>query len=235
MAEDIYKNLHWTVQKRFKKAYKKVSELRHNLRKINNVEIPYEDKILQLNASPNVLRKAMEKLKEVSTNKDSHKARAYLDGLLKIPFNTYKEEYIISFLKKFTDKIKNVINISRSFILNNNIQNVKSVEVIKSLSNIISNIDENTNYTFGKIENIVNILHNFAESNEIPNDSILNDSLVNSTNLKSSKNEFIDIKTLIIEMYELWNDYIDKKKFYINDVRRILMIVFLDKMMQKRN
>lgn len=222
MAEDIYKNLHWTVQKRFKKAYKKVAELRHNLRKINNIEIPYEDKILQLNASSNILRKAMEKLKEVATNKDSHKARAYLDGLLKIPFNTYKEEYIISFLKNFTEKIKNIINISRSFILNNDFQNKNSIHVIKSLTSIISDIDENTNYTFGKIENIVKNLHNFANSNNIIDKNISHDSLVNSTNLKSSKTDFDDIKNLILEIYDMWNDYIDKKKYYINDVRRIL-------------
>ena len=44
----------------------------------------------------NVKEKAMQKLKEVkSKSEDSgSKARQYLDGLLKIPFGIYKEEYI---------------------------------------------------------------------------------------------------------------------------------------------
>ena len=50
-----------------------------------------------MKASDNIKEKAMQKLKELkSKSEDSgSKARQYLDGLLKIPFGIYKEEYIL--------------------------------------------------------------------------------------------------------------------------------------------
>ena len=106
MAEEIFKSLHWSVQKKFKVAFKSVEEYRKKLLTLNEENISYEDRIVQLKAPDNVKSKALDKLKEVNTSKESTKAINYLDGLLKIPFGIYKKEKILSFLEDFSTNIK---------------------------------------------------------------------------------------------------------------------------------
>ena len=53
--------------------------------------IPYEDRIFQMKAPDYIKSKAIEKLKEVSSSKDSIKATNYLDGILK----KYRENYYV--------------------------------------------------------------------------------------------------------------------------------------------
>jgi ATP-dependent Lon protease len=232
MAEDIYKNLHWTIQKRFKQAYKKVSDLRHNLRKINNIQIPYEDKILHLNAPENVISKAMDKLKEVTTSKDSHKARSYLDGLLKIPFNIYKQEYILVFLTKFNDDIKNTMILVQSKL--SKIKNTTEFasKIYNTMYDTIQFFNNNNIYNENKINEFIIILtntHNIIKtyiSNYIHienNDKLLinNTTKISDDLLKISTicNEIIDV---INDLIYQWNKYKQNKKLYINQVRNIL-------------
>jgi len=106
MADDIFKSLHWSVQKKFKVAFKSVDDYRKKLLSFNEENISYEDRIVQLKAPDNVKSKALDKLKEINTSKESTKAINYLDGLLKIPFGIYKKEKILSFLEDFSTNIK---------------------------------------------------------------------------------------------------------------------------------
>ena len=222
MAEDIYKNLHWTIQKRFKKAYKKVAELRHNLKKINNIQIPYEDKILHLNAPDYVISKAMEKLKEVSSNKDSHKARAYLDGLLKIPFSEFKQENIIIFLTKFTEGLKNTINLVKSKISKFNEESTFSKSILSLLNNNISYFENNTISNESKINEFIIMLKISIEKiKKYVDDDKNTDDMINNKN-----NKMITITSDIIDVINdsltEWNSYQKNKKLYINQVRNIL-------------
>ena len=63
----------------------------------DNNKIPLEQQICLLKVSDNIKEKAMIKLKEVKSKSDDtcSKARHYIDGLLKIPFNIYKNEPIM--------------------------------------------------------------------------------------------------------------------------------------------
>ena len=75
-----------------------------------NTNINYEKKIYMLNTTADIKQKAIEKLKEIKINKNgesSIKAQQYLDGLLKIPFNIYKYDPILSYLSEFINKIYN--------------------------------------------------------------------------------------------------------------------------------
>ena len=107
VSEDIFKCLHWSIQKKFKVATKRVENIRNKLNDVSDDTIPYEDRIVQMKASDSIKSKAFDKLKELKVSKDSVKAQNYLDGLLKIPFGIYKKEKIISFLDDF------IANISR--------------------------------------------------------------------------------------------------------------------------
>ena len=106
MAEEIFKSLHWSVQKKFKVAFKNVENYRKKLLTLNEENISYEDRIVQMKASDAIKAKALEKLKEVNSSKESIKAMNYLDGLLKIPFGAYKKEKILTFLDDFNKNIK---------------------------------------------------------------------------------------------------------------------------------
>lgn len=236
MAEDIYKNLHWSIQKRFKLAYKKVSELRHNLRKINNIQIPYEDKILHLNAPETVISKAMEKLKEISSNKDSHKATAYLDGLLKIPFSVYKQEQIIEFLTKFYEDIKNTINLIKSKLskLQNN-SNLNS-KIYDTMNNTLEYFENHNITNESKINEFIIMLKNSLKkinlfisefnntqfiNNKTSDDTDSNKVLIHKNFLKVSS-IYDEIEELINDTFNQWKQYQSNKKIYINQVRSIL-------------
>ena len=54
-----------------------------------------------------VIKKAMDRLKEVKISKEnSGKARQYLDGLLEIPFGFYHKEEIFSFFKRELSEVR---------------------------------------------------------------------------------------------------------------------------------
>ena len=93
-----YDSLPIECKKHFKKAMYKTIEYTTNLSNFDNNKIPLEQQICLMKVGDNVKEKAMQKLKEIkSKSEDSgSKARQYLDGLLKIPFNIYKEEYILT-------------------------------------------------------------------------------------------------------------------------------------------
>jgi ATP-dependent Lon protease len=112
LAEQVYNSLHWSIQKLFKIALKKVSDYTKKLVNINEEDLPYEKRICLLKAPDYVKSKAMDKYKEVINkgNDNSAKCQQYLDGLLKIPFEIYKKESIIIFLNNFKKKINQFIN-----------------------------------------------------------------------------------------------------------------------------
>ena len=120
----LYKNLHWSVQRIFKKNYSSMELYKKKLTSLDSEKIPYETRIIGLKASDNVKEKAFEKLKEINSSRDgsmTSKATKYLDGILKIPFGVYREEVIISFLDKYKTKLSDFIkstNIDKDAIIN---------------------------------------------------------------------------------------------------------------------
>merc|ERR1712070_1248759 len=114
MAEEIYKSLHYTVQKLFRLAFKNVESKITQLQSLTEDDIPYEKRIAMMKASDNIKTKALDKLKEIKgTRESSAKAQSYLDGLLKIPFGSYKKEPVLTFLNMFQIKIEKIRNNSK--------------------------------------------------------------------------------------------------------------------------
>ena len=109
----LYKNLHWNVQREFKKMYSEYEQYKKKIENLSITNISYETKINDMNVPDNIKDKALEKLKEINSSKDGStttKAVKYLDGLLKIPFGVFKEEEMITFLDTFKYKLTNFIN-----------------------------------------------------------------------------------------------------------------------------
>jgi ATP-dependent Lon protease len=93
-----------SIKQLFRDAMKKTVQYTSDLSNFDINKIPLEQQICLLKAGDSVKEKAMQKLKEIkSKSEDSgSKARQYLDGLLKIPFNIYRKEPILNIM----DEIK---------------------------------------------------------------------------------------------------------------------------------
>ena len=92
----LFDSLPWSIKRHFRDAMKQTIQYTNNLCNFDSNKIPLEQQICLMKASDSVKEKAMVKLKEVKAKSEDSgsKARQYLDGLLKIPFNTFvKSQY----------------------------------------------------------------------------------------------------------------------------------------------
>ena len=152
-SRNIYNSLHNSIKKQFMKELKIMSKNKYKIKNITFEDIDYETKINNLNCSDKIKSKAYEKLKEISGNKESSiKAQVYLDNLLKIPFNNYKKELIISKMTNFKIKLKD---------FNSNFKNLYN-NINNDLNN--SNID-GKDFIKNEIENIFNYYDNIIDIN----------------------------------------------------------------------
>lgn len=98
-----------------------------------NEQLPIEQRIRFLKTSETVKRKAMTKWKEVKLKQDenSSKARQYVEGLLRIPFGTYKKEPCLDLYKQ----VKQQTEINERCIeeTNCNLNHEKSVEWMRNM------------------------------------------------------------------------------------------------------
>ena len=108
----IFDSFPWPIKQCFKQAMKKTIQYTNELSNFDINKIPIEQQICLLKAPDNVKEKAMMKLKEVKAKAEDSgsKARQYLDGLLKIPFNVYRREPILNMMEKIRTQFKDTYN-----------------------------------------------------------------------------------------------------------------------------
>ena len=106
----LFDSFPWSIKQYFKLAMKKTIQYTNELSNFDINKIPLEQQICLLKASDTIKEKAMMKLKEVKAKSEDSgsKARQYLDGLLKIPFNIYKREPILNIMEKIRTQFKNM-------------------------------------------------------------------------------------------------------------------------------
>ena len=200
-AKEIFQSFHWSVQKIFKVEHKNIKQLKNDLLDINEKEISYEDRIIQLKVDKTIKSKALDKLKEIKSSKDNIKAVNYLDGLLKIPFGSYKKEKILFYLSDFKTTLTELLN---SFKNNYDYKNITDIyqkydtlteNIIQKLINIIETYDINDNQLI--------IFNNTKSTDIIPLD--YDDKII----------IYDKFKSLIAK----WNEYKESRKNYISQVR----------------
>jgi len=143
----LFDSFPWSIKQYFKDAMKSTVQYTNELSNFDIQKIPLEQQICLLKVSDSVKEKAMQKLKEIkSKSEDSgSKARQYLDGLLKIPFNIYRREPILNIMYDIKVKFINMLQLNNT--TNNQIkQNYTSLEILTLLKGIkginnTSNID----------------------------------------------------------------------------------------------
>jgi len=137
----LFDSFPWPIKQFFKQAMKKTVHYTNELSNFDINKVPLEQQICLLKAHDSVKEKAMMKLKEVKAKSEDSgsKARQYLDGLLKIPFNVYKREPILNMMEKNRSLFKDVYkkyNIEKVFPEIPAKEKYTSLEVIKYIKKI---------------------------------------------------------------------------------------------------
>jgi ATP-dependent Lon protease len=106
----LFDSFPWSIKQYFKDAMKKTIQYTNELTNFDSQKIPLEQQICLLKAPDSVKEKAMQKLKEIKAKSEDSgsKARQYLDGLLKIPFNIYRREPILNLMSEIKSDFNNI-------------------------------------------------------------------------------------------------------------------------------
>ena len=150
-AQEIYASLHHSLRTLLDISKVKIEEEEHDLSKFTDSDLPYERRINLMKVEDDVKGKAMEKLKSIKSSfQGDSKAQHWLDGLLKIPFNQYKDNEILSFKENFIKRIN-----KPNLFSDNDIDNyINEMRINDYQNNIINEWDE---YKINKKNYLVNV------------------------------------------------------------------------------
>ena len=173
-------SLPWKYKQYFKEAMSQTISYTNNLYNFDNNKIPLEQQICLMKVSDYIKEKAMQKLKEVKAKTDDSgsKARQYLEGLLKIPFNIYKREEILDLRENINNDFSKLLDI---FV------NMTKYNVDKTLCELLTINDYNNKHFITNIENTnaENTKYNTIEINNfikyLTNDLNVNGKIINYT------------------------------------------------------
>ena len=205
----ILDSLPWKFKQYFKDAMAKTINYTNDLCNFDNNKIPLEQQICLMKVSDYVKEKAMQKLKEVKSKSDDSgsKARQYLDGLLKIPFNIYVKEEILLIREKINNSFYKLTDIFTS--LDNyklDKEFIKQFELDNSIKENYfkeTNINSSTNqgYNFNTLE-----INNFIKyiKDEFKFDQKILNYIIDDIN-RQKKNNILKIINIIN------NKFIDEK------------------------
>ena len=133
----LFDSFPWTIKQYFKDAMKNTVQYTSDLSNFDIQKIPLEQQICLLKVDDSVKEKATQKLKEIKAKSEDSgsKARQYLDGLLKIPFNIYRREPILNIMATIKSQFINLLQTSN--VTNNPIkENYTSLEILRYIKNI---------------------------------------------------------------------------------------------------
>ena len=115
----IYDSFPWAVKRYFKDAMKYTMNYTHQVTQKYDVNrVSLEQQVYAMRAPELVKEKAIARLKEIKNKSDdsSGKAKQYLEGLLRIPFNTCREEPILRSTKLINADFKKLIELAKPLI-----------------------------------------------------------------------------------------------------------------------
>jgi ATP-dependent Lon protease len=111
-SDQIKNTIHYSLRKRLSLASTEIEEKKSKLNP--EIKLDYNTKLVLLNISDKIKSKVLEKIKELTGNKESStKAENYIDGFFKIPFNIFiKEDIFVKCENSYNkiNKIKDEIN-----------------------------------------------------------------------------------------------------------------------------
>ena len=232
----LFDSFTWSIKQDFKQAMKKTIQYTNELSNFDLNKIPLEQQICLMNVSNSVKEKAMLKLKEVKAKSEDSgtKARQYLDGLLKIPFEIYKREPILYIMDEIKLKFKDIcLNYKINEFLEipdkdfyTNVEILKYIKVIKIYINKENNIIKNK-------EKIIKILSNGDKKKITENILIINEILKKNklmNHLIDYKNKKDILKQEIIKLFDLLYNHANNK-----DIFNEIYTLFIESKTKKNN
>lgn len=115
----IYDSFPWAVKRYFKDAMKYTMNYTHQVTQKYDVNrVSLEQQVYAMQAPELIKEKAIAKLKEIKNKSDdsSGKVKQYLEGLLRIPFNTCREEPILRSTKLINVDFKKLIELAKPLV-----------------------------------------------------------------------------------------------------------------------
>tara|TARA_B100001093_G_C26855277_1_gene1027113 strand:+ start:1854 stop:5102 length:3249 start_codon:yes stop_codon:yes gene_type:complete len=212
----LYDSFPWNIKKYFRDAMNNTIKYTKNLTNFDTNSIPIEQQICMLKAPDNVKEKAMIKLKEVKAKSEDSgsKARQYLDGLLKIPFGIFRNEYLLTSMKTVNNDFKDMVKYINTFDVSNiKIEdNISTIKIIKTCRDIKNNYIQTFNKT--NIDNLIDVFINNKRDILISNICFINNCLkeldIKNKRLRHSGKKNGYMKT---EIKKIINDLSDNKDF----------------------
>jgi ATP-dependent Lon protease len=209
----LFDSLPLLIKQYFRNAMKKTIQYTNDLSNFDINKIPLEQQICLLKASDIVKEKAMMKLKEVKAKSEDSgsKARQYLDGLLKIPFNIYKREPILNLMDIIRFDFKELYKkyeINKLLPLIPVKEKYTSIEIVKYIKQIKNKISCNI-YDADYINKMKEIITNGDKNLLIANIMKINDTLnINkiTNRIKYSNKKKNELKIEIENFIDFCND-----------------------------
>jgi ATP-dependent Lon protease len=209
----LFDSLPLLIKQYFRNAMKKTIQYTNELSNFDINKIPLEQQICLLKATDVVKEKAMMKLKEVKAKSEDSgsKARQYLDGLLKIPFNIYKREPILNLMDIIRQHFKDLYKkyeINKLLPLIPIKEKYTSIEIVKYIKQIKNKISCNI-YDTDYINKMKEIITNGDKTLLIANIMKINDTLnINkiTTRIKYSNKKKSELKMEIENFIDFCND-----------------------------
>ena len=186
----LFDSLPWNMKKHFRNAMKQTINYTNYLTNFDTNKIPLEQQICLLKTGDNVKEKAMVKLKEVKAKSEDTgaKARQYLEGLLKIPFGTYRNEPILNIIDNSVRTFSTLVKNNSTHLQNTDLFPIKndytSAEIFKYSTLLKDNFDKIYN------KNILEKLHYFinnAKRTKLIETICAINSLIKKYNIKTHK------------------------------------------------
>ena len=143
----LYDSLPLKVKMYFKEAMKYTITYSQNMvKKYDTNIITLEQKIYLLKVPENVKEKAMSKFKELKGKSDDSgsKAKQYLEGLLKIPFGTYRHEPLLKTIQNINNDYIKAIGLSNPLIVQSSVvaqTKYTNIEMLKYTNQLLKKID----------------------------------------------------------------------------------------------
>jgi len=214
----LFDSFPWSIKQYFKDAMKRTVQYTNELSNFDIQKIPLEQQICLLKVSDSVKEKAMQKLKEIKAKSEDSgsKARQYLDGLLKIPFNIYKREPILNVMNDIKMKYINMLQINN--ITKNELkENYTSLEILKSLKSFKQTISIKEDYV-SKIVSKLSLL----SSGELKTIAVCINSLLikNQLHFKKLKMNNRNMKERVNDIIEFVNHFQTNKEL-LNSIFKI--------------
>ena len=227
----IYNSLPWNVKHYFKDAMKCTMNYSSDSIKYDPGKISLEQQILLMKTSEAIKQKAMIKLKEVRCKPEDQgsKAKQYLEGLLKIPFDVYKKEPVLCKMSVLNDMFISLGNIVEGFYKNfpskkkytlfeikNKIDDIKK----NTTGDLISRRNESINKL--KVSKIKEFLKEFNIKEPKPFNKEKAIELIKNNTSILKKIEKLNLKTEDFVLIEKIENVIQSLQMEINDVKTTL-------------